>query len=865
MPVFNKAALTRHCLATLRPTIEGAGDGEIIVIDNASSDETPEMLRAFPWVRVVRNEENVGFARANNQGARLAAGRYLVLMNNDMEAHPGWLAAMLETAAATDVGVVGAKLLFPDGTLQHAGVGIAALRFGSAPFFAMHEFYRASGDTPEANIVRDLQCVTAACMVTPRALFEELGGFDKGFWNGNEDVDYCLRVREKGLRIVYEPRASLTHFESQSGVQRFRRLAYNIERFSDRWRHAAVEHDAQLHALASGLIRREVRTPNGCYSFETRPIPRTSVLIHGDPERAKQLESSHVFRANAVPIHHVIRVAEAEAIATARAEMELRGERYVVFLDARVRLNDGWLDELIKQVEFSNNVGAATYCDAAAPSQDVNPVAADARCTLLSLRRFPQHCRLQDVPTLDEAVADFMLRAYELRVVTRGASRVIAQLPPRAVPLAAIDKTAALALEERLRPKPRAQAPLVSIVTLSWNAPEYTKMALESIRAHTREPYEIIVVDNGSREETTTWLRTLTDVRAIFNDRNRGFAGGTNQGIAAARGEYVVMLNNDVVVTDGWLDGLVGAFDRVPGLGVSAVRSNRIAGDQMILNATYTDMASMHFYASERRTAFRHQGYTTDRAIGLCLCIHRSVIDEIGGIDERFGVGNFEDDDFCLRVRAAGYRIYVCNDVFIHHFGSRSFAANNVEYGKTLRDNWKQFAAKWGLGALSDGGYDSRPAIARGFDRAEHYVPLPAPPAAMQKDESTVTPRPYRAVFAAVVTGEESWGDVGPFVRRYAQAFGADAGVLLAIATQGQLDAERVGARVERALQRLGLDPKASPDIDVSEERDVEEWIRGFGEVRRARVNDDERLRQCEALAAHSPSALRRWLDGVPA
>lgn len=864
MPVFNKAALTRHCLATLPRTLEGAGDGEVIVIDNASQDETSEMLREFPWARVVRNDRNVGFARANNQGARLANGRYLVLMNNDMEAHPGWLAAMLEAAERESVGIVGAKLLFPDGTLQHAGVGFAALRFGSAPFFAMHEHYRAPADTPHANVARDLQCVTAACMVTPRALFEELGGFDEGFWNGNEDVDYCLRVREKGLRVVYDPRAVLTHFESQSGVQRFRRLAYNLERLSDRWRHAAVDHDAPLHALASGTIRREVRTPNGCYSFEMRPIPRTTVLIHGDPDGAKELETSAGFRANTVPVHRVIRCTSSEAVAAAQAEMELRGERYLVLLDSRTRLSDGWLDELVKEVEFSNNVAAATYCDTV--GQDLNPVAADARCTLLSLRQFPAHYRLDALPTLDEAVSDFLLRTYDLRVVTRGASRALAGVPPRAKRMLNIDDTSAMAIERRLRPKPCAAAALVSIVTLSWNAPEYTKMALESIRAHTREPYEIIVVDNGSRAETTSWLRTLTDVRVIYNDRNRGFAGGTNQGIAAARGEYVVMLNNDVVVTEGWLDGLIGAFDRVPGLGVSAVRSNRVAGDQIVVNAAYTDIRSMHAYAAERRATYRHQGYTTDRAIGLCLCIHRSVIDEIGGIDERFGVGNFEDDDFCLRVRAAGYRIYVCNDVFIHHFGSRSFAANNVEYGKTLSDNWKQFAAKWRLGALSDGAYDARAAIARGFDRKEHYVPLPAPPAARDDERGEAAVRQsYRAVFAAVVSDEESWRDVGPFIRRFAQAFDAQADVLLAIAAQGQLDAERVGERVTRALQRLGIDPSASPDIDVSDEPDVVGWIRGFGGARCARVNDDERLKQWEMLPAHSPSALRRWLDGVPA
>lgn len=856
MAAFNKAALTRHCLETLRATLDGAGDGEVIVVDNASSDETPEMLRAFPWARVVRNETNLGFAKANNQGARLARGRFLVLMNNDMEAQPGWLEAMLAIASDPSVGIVGAKLLFPDGTLQHAGVGFGPLRFGSVPTFAMHEFYKAAAETPQANVARDLQCVTAACMVTPRALFERMGGFDEAYWNGNEDVDYCLRVREAGLRVVYEPRAVLTHFESQSGVQRFRRLAYNIDRFARRWGRANVDHDVQLHALQTGMVRRELRSSYGGYSVQLRQTPAVTVLLHGNAADARRLERSATFRENAVPIARVVRCAAPDAVAAAAQEMEHRGDRYLAFVDARAELLSGWLDELVRQVEFCNNVGAATCLGGTASGSDVNPVAADARCTLLSLRQFPQHYRLRPHASLDEAVADLLLRCYELRLVTRGASRQIAQLPPRAASLPDIDACDPRALEARLQPRARESEPLVSIVTLSWNAPEFTKMALESIRNHTRPPYEVIVVDNGSDEETTTWLRTLTDVRVIFNDRNRGFAAGTNQGFAAARGRYVVMLNNDVLVTEGWLDGLIGAFGRVPGLGVSAVRSNRIAGDQLVLDATYPDIPAMHAFAKKRRDAYRNQGYVTDRAIGLCLCVSREVIDEVGGIDERFGVGNFEDDDFCLRVRAAGYRIYVCNDVFVHHFGSRSFVANNVEYGKTMRENGALFARKWSL-AMDENGYDSRPAIARGFERAEHYVPLPL--------VSQNAPRSYRAVFAAVVTGEDSWSGVGAFVRRYARAFDADADVLLAIAANGELDADRVGRRVARALERVGVEQARSPDIEITEENDVAGWLSTFACERRARVNDDERLSDCERVEATNAGALRRWLEEIPA
>ncbi len=216
IPVFNKAELTRNCLLTLRETLAGAGTGEVIVIDNASSDETPEMLAEFPWATVIRNERNLGFSGANNQGARIAKGRFLVLLNNDTQAFPGWLAAMLEVAKQPDVGIVGARLLFPDNTIQHAGVIVAGNLFGRSSFSPFHCSYRVPANDPQVMAPREYQIVTGACMATPRELYLN--------WATRRDVlerlrnvDYCLKVRARGLKVMYEPRATLYHFESQSG------------------------------------------------------------------------------------------------------------------------------------------------------------------------------------------------------------------------------------------------------------------------------------------------------------------------------------------------------------------------------------------------------------------------------------------------------------------------------------------------------------------------------------------------------------------------------------------------------------------------------------------------------------------------
>lgn len=836
IPVFNKAGLTRHLLETIRPTLEGAGEGEIIVIDNASSDETPQMLQAFPWVRVIRNEINRGFSGANNQGAQLAHGKFLVLLNNDMETRPGWLASLLQTARDPQVGAVGARLLFSNGTLQHAGVAIDPVHVGTPAFVAFHDMYQLPEDYEPAAHVREQQVVTGACLLTPKSLYERLGGLDEGFWNGYEDIDYCLKVRDAGYRVVYDGRAVITHFESQSGPQRFRRVSWNVARLAHRW-NGRVRSDAQAHALMRGQVRRHIRTALKHY-VENIAVPRTQVICHGEVAPDARDRLNDALRANVAPIERIDFVSAGDATAFARQAMELRGDRYLAFVDARSGLQPGWLDELIVQVEFSPNTGCATY----APEyvrEEGGVLSADARCTLVALRKYPQHLRLDASRPLDDALADFLIWGIECGAGTRATAGPLASLPVAALETAPKQSADPMDVERVLRARPGKRRGLVSIIMLSWNALEFTKMALQSIRQHTTGEYEIVIVDNGSNAETVEWLRSQSGVRVIFNPVNRGYAGGNNQAIAVCRGEYIVLLNNDVIVTGGWLEALLGAFDRIPGLGVSAPLSNNIAGHQQTADSVYGNLDEMQAYARRRYERHRGEGYLTDRVIGFCMCIDRRVIEEIGGIDEGFGVGNFEDDDFCIRVRAAGYKIYVCTDSFIHHFGSKTFEANNVDWQTTMARNWIRFARKWGYKEAGFGGsYKPLQAIAGGFDRARHFVPLP------RVDVPASASGNRALAFATQVRDEHDWNAAGAFVRRYLRAFSAADPVVLLIRTGGTLTDDTVRARVARAVERAGVKVEEAPAIAIGSQGNA----------------DAESLVAIDALDDQSPSALRRLL-----
>jgi len=236
VPCWNRAPWTLRLLKSLQATLPEGGY-ELVIVDNGSTDET-RRVSANPdaGVVVVRNERNLGFAVACNQGTRAASAETLVFCNNDIVAKPGWLPPLLAALERPRVGVVGTRLLFPDGTIQHAGVGVFHDSDGEGYTDGIHLLYRQRADHPLAIQSKELRAVTGAVMAVSKRLFLELGGFDEGYWNGNEDVDFCLRAGEAGYRVWYEAASVLVHQESASGKEeRFKKATENRKRLTERW------------------------------------------------------------------------------------------------------------------------------------------------------------------------------------------------------------------------------------------------------------------------------------------------------------------------------------------------------------------------------------------------------------------------------------------------------------------------------------------------------------------------------------------------------------------------------------------------------------------------------------------------------
>jgi GT2 family glycosyltransferase len=238
---------------------------------------------------------------------------------------------------------------------------------------------------------------------------------------------------------------------------------------------------------------------------------------------------------------------------------------------------------------------------------------------------------------------------------------------------------------------------LTSLVILTYNCLRYTQACLLSIARHTPEHHEVVVVDNASSDGTPEYLRQLPEHRLILNTDNRGYAAGNNQGLALSRGDYLLLLNNDVIVTPGWLAGMLAHFERHPRLGILGPRTNCISGPQKIpLDYHPWDIDAMEAVALQRRVRFEGQLSLTQRVAGFAMMFRRELYDQIGGLDERFGTGNFEDDDYCQRALEAGYEIGIAEDVFIHHFGSVSFLENKIDHKALMETNRQLFLSKWG-------------------------------------------------------------------------------------------------------------------------------------------------------------------------
>lgn len=249
-----------------------------------------------------------------------------------------------------------------------------------------------------------------------------------------------------------------------------------------------------------------------------------------------------------------------------------------------------------------------------------------------------------------------------------------------------------------------------SIIVLTYNQLALTKQCLESIWKHTNNDcIEVIVIDNGSHDGTRDYLKQITSIKAIFNKTNEGFAKACNQGLEVASGDNILFLNNDTVVTNQWLEPMIKLLYQDDKIGMVGPVSNYVSGPQQV-PVNYTNVEEIEDFSRLYCLQQRGRSKAVLRLVGFCLLVKKKVLDQVGGFDERFVGGSFEDDDLSLRVLQAGYQLKIALDSFVHHHGHATFTGNpDLSISQSYEENRQRFIDKWKVDVTTF--FDSQPQL----------------------------------------------------------------------------------------------------------------------------------------------------------
>ncbi len=638
IPTKDKLEYLRPCIESLSRT-QSQANYEILIVDNASEKpatrEYLEQIARDEKVRVLPWDKPFNFSAINNYAAGQSNASVLCFLNNDVEVtDPEWLEKMLAVATRTDVGAVGCVLLYPDQKIQHAGIALDKKAIATHVALGEAEDYlqQAALHKPFSVVA-----VTAACMMIRRDLFLRHNGFnEENLAVSFNDVDLCLRLEEKGAPVVLHPAVKLVHHES-------------VSRKSDQ---LSVNRQRALREYAYMRSRWEHRLCRCSYSSGIPQEWLDQVCIQDDLDNTIQRATAALYEEPKLQIEDSI------SQDPASAEGGLASQRARSFEELEDRFKA--LQAHTLRIEAAHQmIESSIFWRVTAPLRKLRDMLSPARMQHGTGSESPNKASNESA----RSAGTSSVRQTEGETVGQGFSK------------ARFDRDAQRELKDFLENNqllvfPAASQSKVTIALVFYNRAALSLLCLKSILKHVKLPYELVIIDNDSSDETEELLSRIEGATIKRNTENLGFVKAVNQAAELASGKYLLLLNNDAMLEEASIENAVQVLESDDQIGAVGARIKLLDGSlQEAGSIIWNDGACVGYGRGDDPQSPQYMfRRNVDYCSGAFLLFELALFRELDCFDEQFAPAYYEESDFCIRLQQLGYQIVYDPNVQISHY-----------------------------------------------------------------------------------------------------------------------------------------------------------------------------------------------------
>jgi len=672
LPICSLIIPTKDKLNFLKPCVESVLESddidsiEVIVVDNESVEpETIQYLQSLsliPNIRVLNWNDAFNFSAINNFAAKQCRSDYVCFLNNDIEIKdPRWLGKLLAVAKLDDVGAVGCTLLYPDSSIQHAGIGLDEKTI--AKHIAVGEdndFLAAKGITlPYA-----VDAVTAACLVMRKSQFLRMGGFNEDqLAVAFNDVDLCLRLGDKGLAVLSHPGVELTHHESVSRqsdeLPANRKRALKEHAFMQyRWRTRLINHSfsSSIPDLIQDAALLNERASTPVAEIAKKAADRLHLQDNASRSSSKGMRTVY---------------------STAAALSETQD--YILNLQSDYKNLEAHADRLQHAHEL---IEKSVFWRMTYPLRLLKSAIAPGRKKQAAV----SETLAPESP--EQAAVSETLAPESPEKATR-------QIEGQQLEKQKLDSSAKAALDKFLiSPEqlmfPEAEKPLLSIVLVFYQQAHLSYLCLQSLLEFADVSYELIIIDNNSSDETSALLDRINNATMIRNTDNLGFVKAVNQAAKVATGEYILLLNNDALIEKGTLSNALQVIKSDESVGAVGAKIKLLDDStQEAGSIIFSDGACLGYGRGKPTDSYEFMFQRdVDYCSGAFLLFRNSSFKDLGGFDLDYAPAYYEESDFCIRLQKQGLRIVYVPTSQITHYEFAS--VGGMEGAKKLQAEHQQ-------------------------------------------------------------------------------------------------------------------------------------------------------------------------------